>query len=171
MSATALSDLGEIVHLKELGWLKQKISCFGLYDLIISTYLMVPVLWSISGSMTTPFSEYLEMLKTARAIAHEMNTEASANTRPTNLRISPRLRQWLWTYQDKCWSKLVFNIILTFVKQLLPAPKSKAGLSGVHLRLWAHKSLRNERHWVMIDFRVVVHLPIINNPHSIDVYT
>jgi hypothetical protein len=45
-------------------------------------YLMVPVVFSLTGSMITPFSMHLDISNTARDIAHEIKTEASARRKP-----------------------------------------------------------------------------------------
>ena len=45
-------------------------------------YLIVPVVLSLMGSMTTPFSTHLDISKTAKDIAQEMNTDASARCMP-----------------------------------------------------------------------------------------
>lgn len=46
------------------------------------THLMVPLVLSFTGSMTTPFSMHLAISKTARDITQETNTEASARCIP-----------------------------------------------------------------------------------------
>jgi hypothetical protein len=51
-------------------------------------YLMVPVVFSWTGSITTPFSTHLEISKTAKDIAHEMKIEASARWEPKNTPVS-----------------------------------------------------------------------------------
>jgi len=49
-----------------------------------TSHLIVPDVLSRTGSMTTPFSTYFEMSKTANDIAHEMNIEDSASWIPGN---------------------------------------------------------------------------------------
>lgn len=46
------------------------------------SYLIVPVAFSCTGSMITPFSMHLDILNTARDIAHEIKTEVSARCKP-----------------------------------------------------------------------------------------
>lgn len=59
MRALALSDLGAIEHLNAVGW------------------LIVPLVCSKSGA-----SPSFEISNTAKVIAHEINTDASARMRP-----------------------------------------------------------------------------------------
>lgn len=80
INETAFSERGLILHLNGFGWLPCDQSRGlekGHYF-----YLMVPVVLSCTGSMTTPFSTHLVISKTANDSALEMKTETSARCIP-----------------------------------------------------------------------------------------
>jgi hypothetical protein len=49
-----------------------------------ATYLTVPVVLSWMGTLTIPFSTHLDISKTAKDMAQDMKTDASARCMPEN---------------------------------------------------------------------------------------
>jgi hypothetical protein len=63
-------------------------------------YLMVPVVFSWTGTLTTPFSTHLDISKTAKDMAQEIKTEASARYMPENkkVRLAQKYKQRMTRY-------------------------------------------------------------------------
>jgi len=53
-------------------------------DIRIPAYLTVPVVLSWMGTLTIPFSTHLDISKTAKDMAQDMKTDASARCMPEN---------------------------------------------------------------------------------------
>lgn len=110
MSEIAFSERGFTVHLNGSGWLKfDGVSHFDITKLKSRRYLMVPVVFPWTGSMTRPFSMHLLMSNTAKDIAQEIKTDASA-------RCIPRINEWASLNIDK---------IIQAPGQILQSPISK----------------------------------------------
>ena len=76
-------DLGLMTHWKGLGWLCCSIRMIeSTKKNLEKAHLIVPVVCSCTGSMTTPPFENFVTSKTASAIAQMMKTEVSAKKRP-----------------------------------------------------------------------------------------
>jgi hypothetical protein len=83
IKSAAFCDLGLMTHWNGLGWLHSSRKNDRIKkQLSRKLYLIVPVVCSCTGSTTTPSFENFVISKTASDIAHEIKTEASANTRP-----------------------------------------------------------------------------------------
>src|ERR1700727_1638574 len=95
MRAAAFVERGLIEQLYGTGWLE------GIFVHVNRgyqatyrrfNYLMVPGVLSTTGVISTPFSIAFEISKTARDMAQEMNTDASARFRPGQIRL-PKPKQ------------------------------------------------------------------------------
>lgn len=76
------------------------------------TYLIVPVVRSFTGSITVPFSMYLDTSKTASDIAQEINREASARWEPYIQATSKSYNTHVMKFKMGTWT----NPEIAFVK-------------------------------------------------------
>ncbi len=115
-----------------------------------------------------PFSEYFDMLKTAKIRAHEMNNEASASSFPasnvsTYLSTGSRdnTRAMLQTLRVVM---LDFPIVLPRDAHS-PTTESEHHFMGIHFRFFSFhpdEPFRPELEWLIIDRGIMEHVPADN---------
>lgn len=148
--ASCLADRGSMEHWNGFGWLQngisQSLEASQSSSNAWSSHLIVPGVYSMTGSITFPFSTALLILKTANVIAMVANTVASAKCIPGH--VLNTIDQSLAPYTCRIhW----------------PPSESEyhaTGISFYLLALWRNKPIGIKHLWTGIRLFITCHFPM-----------